>query len=49
MTRKFKKRTGKGKTSKLSQEEIIQRFKDVHGNKYDLSRVRYINSKKKLN
>jgi very-short-patch-repair endonuclease/uncharacterized protein YbbK (DUF523 family) len=33
---------------KLTQEEVIKRFKKVHGDKYDYSKVRYINSNTKV-
>ena len=33
---------------KLKQEEVIQRFKDKHGDKYDYSFVEYINAKTKV-
>lgn len=48
MVRKFKKRKGKAKNSKLSQEEVIQRIKDVHGDMYDLSKMKYINKRIKI-
>jgi len=34
---------------KLTQEEIIKRFEEVHGDKYDYSKVNYINSGTKVN
>lgn len=34
--------------TKLSQEEVIQRFKDAHGDKYDYSKVVYVGGKKKV-
>jgi len=33
---------------KLTQEEVIKRFKEVHGNKYDYSKVRYLNTTTKV-
>ena len=32
----------------LNNEEIIRRFKEVHGNKYDYSKVEYVDSKTKV-
>ena len=34
--------------SKLSQEEFLEKAKVVHGEKYDLSKVRYIGANKKI-
>jgi len=36
-------------SKKLTQEEVIKRFKEVHGNKYDYSKVIYKKSKEKVN
>jgi len=33
---------------KLSQKEILERFKKVHGDKYDYSLVEYVNAKTKI-
>jgi very-short-patch-repair endonuclease len=33
---------------KLTQEEVIKRFKEVHGDKYDYSKVNYINATTKV-
>lgn len=37
-----------GSTLKLTQEEVIARFKEIHGDKYDYSKVVYINSYSKV-
>ena len=33
---------------KLTTEEVVRRFKDIHGDRYDYSRVQYINAKTKV-
>jgi hypothetical protein len=33
---------------RLSQEEVIRRFSEVHGDVYDYSRVKYVSSSKKV-
>ena len=38
----------KGAKSKLNKEEFIRRAKEVHGDKYDYSKVEYINSQTKV-
>ena len=37
-----------GKTNKLTLEEFIKKSRDVHGNKYDYSKVEYVNAKTKV-
>ena len=37
----------KRNTKRLTTEEFIFRAKNVHGNKYDYSKVEYINNKNK--
>ena len=37
-----------GKTTRLTNEKFIKRAKDVHGDKYDYSKVEYINSQTKV-
>ena len=34
----------KGQTKKLTQDEFIKRAREIHGDKYDYSKVKYINS-----
>jgi len=41
-------RTGNKGTKSLTQEEILKRFKEVHGNKYNYSEVKYINRSTKV-
>ena len=35
-------------SKKLTNEEVIERFKEIHGDKYDYSKVEYINSQTKV-
>lgn len=35
-------------SKKLTQEEFIKKAKVIHGNKYDYSQVKYINTKTKV-
>lgn len=35
-------------SKKLTQEEVIKQFKEVHGDKYDYSKVKYVNTKTKV-
>lgn len=37
-----------GGTAKLTTKEFVKKAKDIHGNKYDYSKVEYINSKTKV-
>ena len=34
--------------NKLTQKEVLERFKKVHGDEYDYSHVEYVNAKTKI-